>query len=227
MKKFTVLTLAVALVALVAVTSAFAHTSAMSVTAACNTTTGLYDVTWTVGPTTDLTKAPKVFASNRTSIPVGSALGASTDFKESVAGTSTNVSAAITVKWSDNVTGTPTASLALAGSCKKDVPCPEGFKDGGVTNGVRLCTKETTTTVTVPGPTVTVPGPTVFGHPNCTPPAKEIARADGSVTCQVTVTKIKIVPKVKIRKVLYCPKTAPGPKPKPSGPATLPPPFTG
>ena len=48
--------------------AAFAHSSGLAVTAVCNTATGNYDVTWTVGPTDDLDKAPKITASSNAAI---------------------------------------------------------------------------------------------------------------------------------------------------------------
>ncbi len=156
---------------------AFGHSSALTVSKACNTQTGNYDLTWTL-TATDLEKLPKVTASNRVAIPVGSSPGV---FLESVPGNTTSVSASLTVRWNNGVTSTPTASTTLEGTCHAPTPdpvCPEGYVRQGETKPV-LCLKETTTTVTlyvdkpygvpgpaVPGPTVyvdkAVPGPTVY-----------------------------------------------------------------
>lgn len=46
-------------------------------------------------------------------------------------------------------------------TCAANPKCPSGYENGGTSDGVQLCLKTVTNTVTVPGPTVTVPGPTV------------------------------------------------------------------
>src|SRR5262245_2958900 len=115
--------LAIGVIALVAVgvlaPSAFAHNSGLSVGAVCNTATCQYDVTWTVGPTDYLNYSPEISSSNRAAIPVGTALTtANTTFTESVPGSTTSISASITVKWTqDNYTVNLTKLLQLAGNC--------------------------------------------------------------------------------------------------------------
>ena len=101
--------------------AAFAHNSGLSVSATCNTSTGKYDLTWTVGPTDVLNLSPVISASNRTAIPVGTALTtANKTFTESVAGTTTSISATITITWTDGFTRTYTRPLTLAGNCVQD-----------------------------------------------------------------------------------------------------------
>ena len=102
--------------------AAFAHTSDMSVTAVCNTATGQWDLTWKVGPTTNLSDTPKITASNRTAIPVNTFLTTqNTAFTESVAGSTSSVSAAITITWiDDNTVQHESASKTLTGGCVQD-----------------------------------------------------------------------------------------------------------
>lgn len=225
------LTLAVGLLAAVFVGTASAHTSGLTAAAVCNTQTGLYTVTWTVGPTTDQNLSPKVFASNRAVIAVGSPLGVSTDFVESIPGSTTTVSATITVRWSDNFKDERSATLTLSGTCSKPTPpsnpkCPEGYTPAGTSDGVLLCTKETIKTVTN---TVTNTV-TVWGKPTCPTGSTQTAAGDGYVVCQlppvvtpppppVTVTKIVKVKvyvnkwhtrwRTKIVKVKWCPVPKP------------------
>jgi uncharacterized repeat protein (TIGR01451 family) len=116
-KSITTVVLALVGALCLVVPAAFAHNTSLSVAGVCNAQTGKYDVTWTVGPTTNLDTLPKILESNRASIPVGSALGASTTFTESIAGNSTSVSATIKTRWSDNVQDTDTAGTELAGNC--------------------------------------------------------------------------------------------------------------
>lgn len=111
----------VAVAALVVPAIASAHTSGLVLHGVCNTQTGNYDLTWTVTPT-DQSKAPKIFASNRASIPVGATVPAA--FTESIAGTSTFVSATVTVRWNDNVKSSPSAGMEFDGNCKPPVIPP-------------------------------------------------------------------------------------------------------
>ena len=69
-----VLPVAVVAGAAILAPSAFAHLSGLTVTGTCNPATGKYDLTWTVGPTTDTGLAPFIAASNRTAIPVNTLL---------------------------------------------------------------------------------------------------------------------------------------------------------
>lgn len=139
MKKLIALAVLVAALAVPSIASA--HNGNLTVSATCNSQTGQYDVTWTV-TATDTNKAPKISASNRASIPVNSALGSSTQFTESVPGSTTSVSANITVKWNDNFTDSESASKTLAGDCKPPTKCPEGYvKDDSSTEDVLVCTR--------------------------------------------------------------------------------------
>ena len=91
--------------------SAFAHNSVLTVTGSCNTTTGKYDLIWTVGPTTNTGAAPYIATSNRASIPTDTLLpttptdASMKDFPESgvALGSGASVSAMITVGWNDGV----------------------------------------------------------------------------------------------------------------------------
>jgi uncharacterized repeat protein (TIGR01451 family) len=158
----------VVLGAAVLVPAAFAHDSGLSVAATCNTSTGNYDVTWTVGYTDFRNLSPKIAASNRAAIPVGTALVVpNTPFTESVAGTTTSISATITVTWSDGVTKTYTKALNLAGNCVQDTGSlkltkslsggPQGYT-GPFTIGY-ACDLAHTGTVSVPaGSSATISG---------------------------------------------------------------------
>jgi hypothetical protein len=167
MKAFVIGLIGTALIclAIAAVSQAsIQHTSTFTVTEACNAQTGKRDLVWTVTPTNQNLN-PKVSVSNRASIAVGSSVPAS--FPESIDGSSSNVSAAITVKWSDNYTQNLTASTHFEGTCKPPVVnCPEGFvKDESSTDATLVCTKTVTVTINhdVPGPPYAVPGPPVPG----------------------------------------------------------------
>lgn len=202
MKKLVALVAVVA--ALAAAPVALGHHSALSVSKTCNTQTGQYDLVWTVGPTTDLDKAPKVDASNRAAIPVGTALPSLKTFSESIPGTSTSVSATIKVKWNNGVTDTRTAATELPGNCLPPPVCPEGWTPAGSSNGVLLCTKETIREVPVETiKTVEVPGPTQTVYVD---KVVEVTKDVPGPT--VTVTKVqwktKVVNKVhKVTKVVY------------------------
>ncbi len=109
----------------VAAPAAFAHNSGLGGSATCNTATGMYDITWTVGPTDYFSYTPKISASNRNAIPVDTALTSQyKSFTESVAGNTTSVNASITVKWTrDNYTRSYSKTITLPGTCtapKKD-----------------------------------------------------------------------------------------------------------
>jgi hypothetical protein len=191
------------LAALVFAGTASAHTTGFSASAECNTQTGKYDLKWTVGPTSDQNLSPKIFASDRSSIPVGSTLGTSTDFTESVPGNTTSVSANITVRWSDNFKQDKTTNLSLDGNCKTPPPpnpkCPEGYTAAGTSDGVLLCTKETiktvtnTVTVNVPGPTVYV-DKIVFGTCPSTTTLAQTPTGPVCLTPSPTITVIQRVP---------------------------------
>lgn len=195
---------------LVVTGSAFAHGKQFSVTKACNAETGNYDLKWTVSADT-LNLSPKISVSNRASIPVGSAVGASTVFMESVPGTTTSVSAQITVRWSDNFVQSGSAATEMDGKCKLPPPppeCPDGLTkiDYNAETGVLRCKETVTVTRDVPGPTVTVtvpgppvPGPTVTVYVDKPIPGKTIVKV-------VKVKgKTKYVYRVKKRVVRVCP----------------------
>lgn len=102
--------------------AAFAHSSGLSVSAVCNPVSGQYDVTWTVGPTDVLEYSPRIEASNRAAIPVGTALTTTNEeFTESVSGSATSVSASLTVKWAqDGFAVSLSSTLQLGGDCVRD-----------------------------------------------------------------------------------------------------------
>lgn len=175
MKKRLVLFVAVIGAALAFIPSAFAHTLTFVATATCVPATGSHTVTWTVSAT-NLDKSPKIAESNRpAAIPVGSPLGASTPFVETGLSGS-GASATIKVVWSDGYTKSATATALWTDTCAPPPPppaCPEGYSDGGVSNGVKLCTK------TLPPP----PPTTVWGKPVCPAGSTQTAAGDGYVVC--------------------------------------------
>lgn len=128
MKKKLAAVLVVIVAAFVMVAAAVAHNGALAVSATCNTQTGNYDVVWTVTADTAGQGPIKIFASNRASIPVGTVTGTSKTFTESVAGTTTFISAAITLRWDhDGFKANGSASKELAGNCKKPTPPPPPY----------------------------------------------------------------------------------------------------
>ena len=163
MKRFLVVATIAGVASLVMnVTAALAHHTSLTARADC--VNGVYNVTWTLGPTTDLDKSPKVLESNRSAIPVGTALGASNTFTESVAGSTTSVNATVKTRWSNGVTDTDSFTLLLGGSCKppQTPVCPPGYTPAGTSQGVLLCTRETTVEKVVEKPVEVireVPGP--------------------------------------------------------------------
>lgn len=189
---------------------AFAHTKAFTLVKDCNTETGNYDLKWTVSAS-DQNLNPKISASNRASIAVGSSVGASTVFTESIPGDSTSVSATITVKWSDNFTQNGTAGAELDGKCKPPVEpnCPEGLTkiDYDQETKVLRCKETVTVTRDVPGPTVTVTGPPV---PGPTVYVDKPGPAGPTVYIKVKGPKgpvryVKVKPKIKRVIVRVCP----------------------
>ena len=234
MKKIAAAAMAALTAAVIGITApaAFAHTSGLGVAAVCNTQTGMYDVTWTVGPTTNLDLSPAITQSDRVAIPASTKLtSASTNFKESIAGTATSVSAAITVLWTNEESHVYQASTTLDGKCVKPTPppapvCPDGYNSAGSSNGVLLCTRTVTNTNTVTN--------TVYGKPSCPAGSTQSAAGEGYVVCQlppvitpppppVTITKIVRTPGktitivrirwktvVHVRVVKICHKTGPG-----------------
>ena len=127
MKRRVVLLVAVVAGAAILAPSAFAHNSGLTVTGSCNPATGKYDLTWTVGPTTDTGLAPFIAVSNRTAIPVNTLLPTTPtdasikDFPESVSlAAGSSASATITVGWSDGYRADQAAAFTAPAPCVQE-----------------------------------------------------------------------------------------------------------
>jgi hypothetical protein len=219
---------AVAAIAMVFTSIASAHSSTLTVSAVCNTETGKYDISWTVNPT-NLNLSPKIFASDRSAIPVGAAVPAV--FTESIAGNSNSVSASITVRWSDNFKSYPTASTELAGNCRPPVTPPvtpptpprppdrQGFCDTATGEYLDLLVGQDK----VPPYDSRNLVPAVDGacpQVNVPPTAPPVVKPPVTVPPKAKPPVKKPHPKPK-------PKKHPKPLPKPKPPVTKVPPFTG
>lgn len=107
----------------------------------CDTTTGEYNITWTiVNPETE---NATVAASDRAAVAVGTTIDAndSRDYSETVPGNSTSVQLNVELDWpSDSQQPSKNASIRLAGDCEapeEDKPTPQVSKppEGGVDTG--------------------------------------------------------------------------------------------
>lgn len=180
MKKVALLAALMAVIAVIAAPVASAHTTVLTVVATCHEETGTYTLVWTL-TSSNLDTSPKVTASDRAAIPVGTDLGATTTFTEVVSGSTTSASAAVEVHWTDGVDHIATASTGTLAGCSVPTPpplpvCPPGYSPNGSSNGVLLCTQ----TITPPAP------PPVFGKPVCPAGSTQSAAGDGYVVCTIT-----------------------------------------